>query len=60
MYMCKKEDKDMDTVKEEKLSELRKKVRLMNKDIAVLKSGKKGTIELDPNNPSHRDWYEGR
>ena len=43
-----------------KLAELRKKAQQMNKDIPILKEGKKGAIELDPNNPSHREWYEGR
>lgn len=43
-----------------RLAELRKKAQQMNKDIPILKEGKKGSIELDPNNPSHREWYEGR
>ena len=59
MYVCNEEEKDM-TIVEKKLAELRKKIELMNKDIPIPKAGKKGAIELDPNNPSHKEWYEGR
>lgn len=44
----------------ENLTELREEMKLINKGIPILKSGKNGAIELDPKNPSHRDWYEGR
>jgi len=53
----KKESGEVDSVKEVQISELRKKIQLMNKDIPILKSGKDGAIELNPENPSHRDWY---
>lgn len=42
------------------LSELKKSMSELSKKIPILKSGKKGAIELDPNNPLHREWYEGR
>lgn len=44
----------------EKLTELRNAMKSLNKDIPVLKSGKKDAIELDPENTLHRKWYEGR
>ena len=44
----------------EKLTELRKVMKSVNKDIPVLKYGKKDAIELDPENFLHRRWYEGR
>lgn len=40
------------------LKRARELISGMNKDIPLLKSGKNGAIELDPNNPSHREWYE--
>lgn len=62
--MCEKEEeKDMaiatDKV-QEKIAELRKKIQMENENIPILKEGNKKAIELDPNNPSHREWYEGR
>ena len=54
-----KEDEEMANVAE-KLTELRKAMKSVNKDILVLKSGKKDAIELDPENFLHRRWYEGR
>ena len=67
IYMCDshKDDKidkgDEDMAKTaEKLTELRNAMKLINKDIPILKSGKNKAIELDPKNPSHKDWYEGR
>lgn len=64
MCMCEKEEeKDMaiatDKV-QEKIAELRKKLQIENKNIPILKEGNKKGIELDPNNPSHNEWYEGR
>ena len=54
-----KGDEDMARTAE-KLTELRKAMKSINKDIPVLKSGKKDAIELDPKNTLHRKWYEGR
>jgi len=54
-----KGDEDMAKTAE-KLTELRNAMKLINKDIPILKSGKNKAIELDPKNPSHKDWYEGR
>ena len=58
--VCNEEEKDMATVADKNIAELRKKIQLMNKDIPILEDGKKDAIELDPNNPSHKEWYEGR
>lgn len=41
----------------ERLERARKILAGMNKDIPLLKAGKNGAIELDPDNPSHREWY---
>lgn len=64
MCVCEnKEEKDMAVAADNvqaRLAELRKRAQQMNKDIPILKEGKKGAIELDPNNPSHREWFEGR
>lgn len=64
MYVFEKEEeKDMaiptDKV-QEKIAELRKKVQMENENISILREGNEKAIELDPNNPSHREWYEGR
>ncbi|MGG0667655.1 hypothetical protein ABE073_03910 [Lederbergia citrisecunda] len=42
------------------LEELKKRTKEIVKDIPILSAGKAGEIELDPNNPFHRDWYEGK
>lgn len=47
-------------LKSRELSELKKSMSELSKKIPILKSGEKGAIELDPNNPLHRGWYEGR
>ncbi len=62
--MCEsREEKDMaveaDKI-QERLAELRKKAQKMNENIPVLKDGKNGAVELDSNNPSHKEWFEGR
>jgi len=54
-----KGDEDM-AMTAEKLAELREAMKAVNKDIPILKSGEKDAIELDPKNPLHKDWYEGR
>lgn len=54
-----KEDEEMANAAE-KLTELRKVMKSVNKDIPVLKYGKKDAIELDSENFLHRRWYEGR
>lgn len=54
-----KGDKDM-SMTAEKLKELREEMKKINKDIPVLKSGENDVIELDPQNPMHKEWYEGR
>jgi hypothetical protein len=61
MYMCKndKEEKDMSKTAD-KLVELRKQMKLISKHTPILKNGEKDSIELDPKNPLHKDWYEGR
>ena len=50
----------MADVAEKVLVELREKVQLMNNDILVMKDGENDAIELDPQNPVHKEWYEGR
>ena len=37
---------------------LREKFRQFTKSIPILSEGHKGAIQLDPSNPSHREWYE--
>lgn len=44
----------------DKLVELREQMKLISKNTPVLKNGEKDKIELDPSNPLHKDWYEGR
>ena len=51
--------KDKENIKSQ-LEELRKKTRELVKDMSVLKDGSEGFIELDFNNPFHRDWYDGK
>lgn len=62
--MCEKEEEQVMGIAADKvqlkLAELRKKARMENKNIPILKEGKKDAIELDPKNPSHREWFEGR
>lgn len=45
--------------KKDQIKQLRKEIQAINKDIPVLKNGEKGAIELDPNNPSHVEWFQG-
>jgi hypothetical protein len=56
MYMCNEEEKKM-AVSELTLEELRAKIRKIT-DTAPILGGKDGMIELNPNNPHHREWYE--
>lgn len=44
-------------VTEKSLEELKAKIRNISKSSPIL-SGKNGMIELDPNNPHHREWFE--
>ena len=53
-------DTDMADVAEKVLAELREKVQLMNNDVLVMKDGENDAIELDPQNPVHKEWYESR
>lgn len=41
----------------EKLEELRKTIRLMNKDIPVIEEGIGDAIELDPTIQAHVEWF---
>ena len=50
----------MADVAEKVLAELREKVQLLNNDILVMKDGEHDAIELDPQNPVHKEWYESR
>lgn len=54
------EGTNMADIAEKVLAELRKKVQLMNNDILIMKDGENDAIELDPQNPVHKEWYEGR
>lgn len=55
-------DKEEDAESEvnEALDELSKKLRRRRADIPKINVGKGNVIELDPNNPLHRGWYEDR
>lgn len=48
-----------DGARTELIEHLRKGIQSMNKDFPILKEGEGNAIELDPNNPSHVDWYKG-
>jgi hypothetical protein len=52
-----KEDKDMSTVLNKKYADLKGKLNQLTELSPTLK-GRDGMVELDPNNPQHREWYE--
>ena len=54
------EDKDMADVADQVLTELREMVQIMNNDILIIKDGINDRIELNPQDPLHKEWYEGR
>lgn len=58
LHAYKNEYTEIDLDEFRRMEELREEIQRMNKDIPILKAGKNGAIELDPCNPSHREWFE--
>lgn len=54
----KREIEDMSAILEKKRSDLKEKLAKIGSNAPVLKT-KNGMIELDPNNPRHKEWYQG-
>lgn len=52
-----KEGEDMSALVEKKPVDLRKKLSRISAQANPLKT-KNGVIELDPNNPQHKEWFE--
>lgn len=53
--MCDKEEKEMAI--NQHLEELQRKIRNLSKRTPVL-NGEDHMVELDPDNPNHKEWYE--
>ena len=52
-----KEGEDMSALLEKKHIDLKEKLARISAKASPLKT-KNGMIELDPNNPQHREWFE--
>ncbi|MDT3701092.1 MAG: hypothetical protein RO469_16940 [Thermincola sp.] len=52
-----KEGEDMSAVLEKKYEEFQEKLARITAKASPLKT-KNGMIELDPNNPQHKEWFE--
>lgn len=51
------EEKKMETTLNQKYAHLKDKLHFISKEAELLK-GKDGMVELNPDNPHHREWYE--
>lgn len=49
-----------DLFEEDELEEVKKGLDEVEKEVETLEDGEEGAIKLDPDNPFHREWYEGR
>lgn len=52
-----KEEKEMSALLEKKRINLKEKLARISAKASPLKT-KNGMIELDPNNPQHKEWFE--
>lgn len=53
-------NEDMDLSNKDLIKKLKKQLHSIKDNFPVLEEGEGSAIELDPNNPSHVDWYEGK